>query len=191
MFEKQPGQNLFGWQQPLDWTVVISVTEEGMVLVMLSQNDKWTLPTSGLAWIACLCEAKEVSQWNPAHLTPLQTGWSHSTAPGPVAKGLKHTHTHTLGYEEHLWVSEICMEKSLTCSPDTHGGRWVSLKNRLMPFSKNGVDNHSFRIRNHTLYFIHWRTPWICLEEKNKIKTKINIQIHIQNRMTEKQSTKY
>lgn len=147
---------------------------------MLSKNDKLTFPTSGLAWIACLCGAKEVSQWNPAHLTPLQTGWSHSTALGPVAWGLKHTHTYIHSCENHLFMSEICMEKSLTRSPDTHGGRWVSLKNRLMPFSKNGVHDLSFWICNHTLYFIHWRTPWICLEGKKKKKKNKHFQIKIQ-----------
>lgn len=77
---------------------------------MLSKNDKLALPTSGLAWTACLCGAKEVSQWNPAHLTPLQTGWSHSTALGPVALGLKHTHTVmkiTSGWVKSGWKNHL------------------------------------------------------------------------------------
>lgn len=132
-------------------------------------DGEWTLPTSGPAWIACLCEATEVSKQNPAHLTPLQTGWSHSTSLGPVAWGLTHTHKHTQSYEDQRWVSEICVEKSLTCSPDTHGGRWVSLKDRLVPLSKDGVHNLSFWICNHALYFVHWRTQWICLQQKKDV----------------------
>lgn len=143
--------HVYGWKRRKGW---------------LSKNDKLTPPTSGLAWSACLWVAAEASEWNPAHLTPLQTEWSRSTVLDPVAWGLKHKHTQS--YEGDLWLSEICVEQSLTCSPDTYSSRWISLKHRLVPFSKNGVHNLSFWICNHTLYFIHWRTPWICLEESKK-----------------------
>lgn len=52
------------------------------------------MPTSGPAWSVCLWGAAEVSKWSPAHSTPPQTEWSHSTALGPLAWGL-HTHTYT------------------------------------------------------------------------------------------------
>lgn len=67
-------------------------------------------------------------------------------------------------------ITDISRDQSLTCSPDTRGRRWVSLKDWLVPFSKNGVYNFAIWVCNHALYLVHCGAPWFCLQKKARGK---------------------